>query len=239
MTSDSPARAAVTRTTGSPGIRGLAAAAAIAQLLFLVAWLVAPLWQGPKYSVLAHSISDMYAVTAPGGLVLVVVFTITGAVTILFALLAVWRAFRPAGWTGTVGSILLALSIFGLGDLLTPFERLACRIADAGCTPASQVANAGGTLDTLLSTIGVGIFLAAVIFLSIAMAKITGWRSWVWPTRVVVVAVSALFLADGLLATSGLGGLMERGLALVGALAIAVLAIELARGRTPDPAPVP
>lgn len=235
MSSDAPVRPSVTRPTTSPGIRALAVAAVIAQVLFLVTWLIAPFWQGPKYSVLAHSISDMYAFTAPSGLVLVIVFTITGAVTMLFALLAVWRAFRPAGWTGIVGSILLALSIFGLGDLLSPFERLACRIADAGCTPASQLANAGGTLDTLLSTIGVAVFIAAAMFLSVAMAKITGWRSWAWPTRVVAIAVSALFLANGLLATSGLGGLMERGLALVGALAIAALAIELARGRTPDP----
>jgi hypothetical protein len=235
MSSDASTRTTVSRTTPSSGIRALAVVAVIAQLLFLVTWLIAPLWQGTAYSVVAHSISDMYAVTAPGGLVLVIVFTFTGAVTVLFALLAVWRAFRPAGWTGIVGAILLALSIFGLGDLLTPFERLACRIADPGCTSASQTANAGGTLDNLLSTIGIGVFVVAVIFVSVAMSQITGWRSWVWPTRAVAVAVFALFFAYGVLATSGLGGLLERGLALVGALAIAILALEIARGRTPDP----
>ncbi|MEO6114897.1 MAG: DUF998 domain-containing protein, partial [Pseudolysinimonas sp.] len=209
----------------SSAIRPLSVAAFVAQILFLLTWLLGPLWQGPNYSWLAHSISDMYAVTAPGGLVFVVVFTITGAITILFALITVWRTFRPGGWTAAVGSILLALSIFGLGDLLTAFERLACRLADAGCTAASQVANAGGTLDSILSTIGLGVFVAAAVFLSVAMAKTSGWRSWAWPTRAVAAAMLAVFFADGALGGSGLGGLLERILAALGALAIALLAL--------------
>ena len=218
----------------SRAIRPLSIAAFVAQVLFLATWLLGPLWQGQHYSVLAHSISDMYAVTAPGALVFVIVFTITGAVTILFALITVWRTFRSAGWTALVGSILLALSIFGLGDLLTPFERLACRLADPGCTPAAQVANVGGTLDVILSTIGVVLFIAAAVFLSVAMTNTSGWRSWVWPTRAVAAAVLAVFLADGALSGSGLTGLLERILAALGALAIALLALELARHRQPD-----
>ena len=218
----------------SRAIRLLSIAAFAAQVLFLVTWLLGPLWQGPHYSMLAHSISDMYAVTAPGALVFVIVFTITGAITILFAVITVWRTFRSAGWTALVGSILLALSIFGLGDLLTPFERLACRLADAGCTAPAEVANAGGALDVILSTIGVVLFIAAAVFLSVAMTSTSGWRSWVWPTRAVAAAVLAVFLADGALSGSGLTGLLERILAALGALAIAVLALELARRRQPD-----
>jgi hypothetical protein len=218
----------------SPAIRALSVVAFVAQVLFVLTWLLGPLWQGPHYSVLAHSISDMYAVTAPGGLVFVVVFTMTGAITILFALITVWRTFRPGGWTATVGSILLALSIFGLGDLLTAFERLACRLADAGCTASSQLANAGGTLDATLSTIGILLFIAAAVFLSVAMANASGWRSWVWPTRALAAAVLAVFLADGALTGSGLTGLLERVLAALGALAIALLALEIARHRQPD-----
>ena len=218
----------------SRAIRPLSIAAFAAQLLFLLTWLLGPIWQGPHYSVLAHSISDMYAVTAPGGLVFVVVFTITGAITILFALITVWRIFRPGGWTALVGSILLALSIFGLGDLLTAFERLACRLADAGCTTSSQLANFGGMLDAILSTIGIALFIAAAVFLSVAMTNTPGWRSWVWPTRAVAAAVLAVFLADGALSGSGLTGLLERILAALGALAIALLALEIARHRQPD-----
>lgn len=218
----------------SPAIRALSVVAFIAQALFVLTWLLGPLWQGPHYSVLAHSISDMYAVTAPGALVFVVVFTITGAITILFALITVWRTFRSGGWTAAVGSILLALSIFGVGDLLTAFERLACRLADAGCTASSQLANAGGTLDNTLSTLGILLFIAAAVFLSVAMAKTSGWRSWVWPTRAVAAAVLAVFLADDALTGSGLTGLLERVLAALGALAIALLALEIARHRQPD-----
>ena len=218
----------------SRAIRPLSIAAFAAQVLFLLTWLLGPLWQGPRYSVLAHSISDMYAVTAPGALVFVVVFTITGAITILFALITVWRTFRPGGWTALVGSILLALSIFGLGDLLTAFERLACRLADAGCTASSQLSNVGGTLDAILSTIGIAFFIAAAVFLSVAMTNTSGWRSWVWPTRAVAAAVLAVFLADGALSGSGLTGLLERILAALGALAIALLALEIARHRQPD-----
>ena len=218
----------------SRAIRPLSIAAFVAQVLFLLTWLLGPLWQGPHYSVLAHSISDMYAVTAPGALVFVVVFTVTGAITILFALITVWQTFRSGGWTALVGSILLALSIFGLGDLLTAFERLACRLADAGCTASSQLANTGGMLDAILSTIGILLFIAAAVFLSVAMTNTSGWRSWVWPTRAVAAAVLAVFLADGALSGSGLTGLLERILAALGALAIALLALEIARHRQPD-----
>ena len=218
----------------SRAIRPLSIAAFAAQLLFLLTWLLGPLWQGQHYSVLAHSISDMYAVTAPGGLVFVVVFTLTGAITILFALITVRRTFSAGGWTAMAGSILLALSIFGLGDLLTAFERLACRLADAGCTASSQLANAGGSLDAILSTIGILLFIAAAVFLSVAMTNTPGWRSWVWPTRAVAAAVLAVFLADGALSGSGLTGLLERILAALGALAIALLALEIARHRQPD-----
>ena len=96
--------------------------ALVAQVAFVASWLIAASWQGPRYSVLAHSISDMYAVSAPYAIFLVVVFTLCGAATILFAWLSLRSALRPAGWTATVGSVLLALSIYGLGDLLSPLE---------------------------------------------------------------------------------------------------------------------
>jgi hypothetical protein len=46
------------------------------------------------------------------------------------------------------------LSIYGLGDLLSPLEREGCRLADRGCTAAAQFANSGGKLDAALSTLG-------------------------------------------------------------------------------------
>lgn len=64
------------------------------------------------------------------------------------------RCDRPAGGRAAVGSILLGVSIYGLGDALTPFERETCRLADPGCTGADQLSNAGGVLDAVLSLVG-------------------------------------------------------------------------------------
>src|SRR5262245_47922176 len=93
--------------------RAAAWAGLVAQPAFVIAWLVAAAWQGPGYSVTAHTISDMYAVTAPGGLFLVVVITLCGVATVLFALFALRPALRSAGGAAIVGCTLLALSIYG------------------------------------------------------------------------------------------------------------------------------
>jgi len=63
-----------------------------AQVIFVASWLAAASWQGPRYSVLAHSISEMYARTAPHAMFLVIVLTLCGAATIWFVL----RSVRPA-----------------------------------------------------------------------------------------------------------------------------------------------
>jgi hypothetical protein len=202
--------------------------AVIAQGAFVLSWLVAAFWQGSRYDPFAHSISDMYAVTAPDGLFLVVVLTLCGLATVLFAVLAVWPALRTAGWTAAVGSALLALSIFGLGNALSPIEREGCRLADPGCTAADQTANLGGTLDALLSTVGILFFIAAAFFLAAAMKRVPGWSRLVWPARVVGIAVIALTVALAGAETADLGGLFERLLAAVGAAAIAALALRLA-----------
>ena len=153
------------------GVRRWARVALVAQVAFVASLLIAASWQGSRYSVLAHSISDMYAVGAPNGAFLVVVLTLCGAATILFAALSLRPSLRPGGWSATVGSVLLGLSIFGLGDLLTPFEREACRLADPGCTGAAQLANSGGKLDAALSAVGLALFVAAGFFLASARSK--------------------------------------------------------------------
>jgi hypothetical protein len=211
----------------SASIRFWAWVAIAAQVLFVASWLAAASWQGPRYSVLAHSISDMYAVTAPHGTFLVVVFTDCGAATILFALLSVWPALRLGGRAATVGSALLALSVAGLGDLLTPAERLACRMADPGCTTAKALSNSGGKLDDILTTLGVLLLVAAGFFLAHAMRRIPGWQAWAKPARWTAVLILALTIAD--VADSGLSGLFERLVAATAAAAMAVLAVGILR----------
>jgi hypothetical protein len=206
--------------------------AVIAQALFVVSWLIAQAWQGPRYSALSDTISDMYAVTAPGGPSLVVVLTLCGIATVLFALLSVWPTLRPAGWTAAVGSILLALSIYGLGDALSPFEREACRIADPGCTGGDQMNNLGGRMDAILSTIGILCFVAAAFFLAAAMKRTPGWERAARPTRWVGAGFLVLIVVVGAGESVDLGGLTERMLAAFGAVAIAALAVRVARSRT-------
>ena len=208
-------------------IRFWAWVAIAAQVLFVASWLVAASWQGPRYSVLAHSISDMYAVTAPHASFLIVAFTDCGAATILFALFSVRPVLRPGGRAATVGSALLALSVAGLGNLLTPAERLACRMADPGCTATKALSNSGGKLDDILTTGGLLLLVAAGFFLAHAMQRIPGWQAWARPARWIAVLILALTIAD--VADSGLNGLFERLVAATGAAALTALAVGILR----------
>lgn len=214
-------------TSGDSLVRPAAWTGLAAQVIFVASWLVAAIWQGRHYSAAADSISDMYAVTAPNGLFLVVVLTASGVATIVFALFGLWPALRPAGWTALVGCWMLGLSICGIGDALTPFEREACRLADAGCTAADQVANSGGQFDAVLSTIGIFLFIGAAFFLAAAMKRVPGWQRWVRPARWVGFGFFVLLLAFGATESVGLGGLFERLLAGVAAGAIAAAAAHV------------
>lgn len=208
-----------------------------AQVLFPIAWLVAQLWQRPTYSSVEHTISDMYAYGAPHPAFLLVVLTLTGAATIGFAVLGL----RPAlsgHWTGTVGWILVAVSILGLGDLLTFAEREGCQLAAPGCEEAAQTANAGGALDAGLSTFGILALGAAGLFIAAALQRRPSLARYAWPSRIGGILVFVLLLGQAGFTAAGIGGLGERILAVavcagVGALAVIVRdepALEADRG---------
>lgn len=208
-------------------MRTWAWAGLVAQIAFVLSWVVAAFWQGPGYSALSQTISDMYAETAPKGMFLVVVITLCGLATILFALLALRPVLRASGWVATLGCVLLALSIYGIGDALSPFEREACRIADPGCSASDQLANSGGRLDAILSTVGIFLFIGATFVLAEAMKRTPGWQGWAWPARLVGFGFIALLLPLIATGDTGLGGLFERLLAAFGATAIAVTAARV------------
>jgi hypothetical membrane protein len=214
-------------------MRRWARLAVVGNIVFVFAWLLAAAWQGPHYSVSAHTISDMYADGAPGAAFLIVLFTLSGAAVMLFAFRSLWPALRAAGRPARVGVILLALSIFGLGDLLTLFEREGCRLADAGCTAAGQTATAGGWLDAVLSTLGVAAMVVGGFFLAAAMKRLPAWQSLARPTRAATIVFLALFVLDGILGGAGLSGLCERLIALTGAAGITVLAVGVMRRTKP------
>src|SRR6266508_3327113 len=184
-------------------VRTWAWVAFAAQVLLVVGWIVAGFWQGPRYSVLADSIS------------------------VMFAGLSVCPSLRAAGASAAIGSVLLGLSIYGLVSVLTPFKRVACRIAEEGCSPGDQLATTGGRLDLILSTAGIALFIGAVFFLSAAMARTPDWRYLARPGRWVGIAFVVLLVASAL--AFGAFGLANRVLAITGAAAIAGLAWQIAR----------
>ncbi|MFD2417675.1 DUF998 domain-containing protein [Amycolatopsis pigmentata] len=203
--------------------------AVVANVIFSLCWLLAAVWQGPAYSSVAHTISDMYAVGAPGAAFLIVFFTLCGAVVMWFAYRSLWPSLREAGWPAKVGVILVAVSIFGLGDLLSLFEQEGCRLADAGCTTELQTANFGGATDATLSTLGVFALMIGGFFLYMAMNRLPEWKSWARPALYVTIAFLVIFLLDGVLGGAGVGGLLERAIALSGAAALSALAIGVLR----------
>ncbi len=229
------------QSTGPPrrpaSIRRWARVGIAAQVIFVGSGLAAASWQGPHYSALKHSISEMYAVTAPHAMFLLIVLTVCGAATIWFTLRSVWPALRPGGWAATVGAALLALSVAGLGNLLTPFERVACRLADPGCTTARMVSNSGGKLDDIVTSIGVLLLVAAGFFLAHAMRRMPGWQAWARPVRWTAVLILAFAAAD--VADPGLSGLFERLVAATVAAAIAALAVGILRRSRDMGAPGP
>jgi hypothetical protein len=214
-------------------VRRWAWAGLLAQVAFVLGWLLAAAWQPPGYSVLRHTISDMYAVTAPHAWFLVVLLTLCGAATIGLAWFAVRPTLAPGGRRAGVGALLLGVSILGLGDLLSPFEQEACQQADPTCSPADQVANLGGTLDGILSTVGLVALVAAGFVLASAMRRTPGWERAAAPTRLVSAVLVVLLLATGFLGVLGVGGLLERLLALVAALGVALLAGAVLQRPTP------
>lgn len=210
------------------GVRRWAWAGLIAQIVFVASWAAASNWQGPRYSTVADSISDMYALGVRGAWFLVVTFTLTGAATIVFALRSVWPSLRPGGWRAAAGSVLLALSVCGLGDLLTAAERMACRASDPGCTAARQLSNTGGRLDDILTTSGILATIAAGILLSFAMRRTPGWHRWARPTRWTMFLLFCVTCGDIIGNSHGAGGAFERLIALtaaawLGAVAVAIL----------------
>jgi hypothetical protein len=195
----------------------------------VAAWGAASNWQGPRYSTAADSISDMYAMGVPGAAFLIVTFTVTGAATIAFALGAVRPALRLGGRIATVGSVLLALSVAGLGDLLTVAERMACRASDPGCTATRQLSNSGGRLDDILTTFGVLALIVAGVLLSFAMRRTASWSGWATATRWTMFLLFCFTCGDIIGGSHGAGGLFERLIALTAAVWLASLAVAVLR----------
>jgi hypothetical protein len=182
-----------------------AMAGLMAQILLVIGFLLAGLWQGPRYSITEHTISDMMALGAPHATLLLGCMSLAGALTILFVARSFWPLLRASGASrrATVGSALLALSIYGLGALLAPFERVACRLGDPGCSAEAQMANLGGLVDGIVGLITSLSFIAALFILASAFKRLPAWRTrnrqtlWsgiIWSVLAVGMAASGQFI---------------------------------------------
>jgi len=215
-------------------VRGLAWVVIVAHVVFVAAWLVAAAWQVPAYSAAAHSISDMYAYGAPHAAFLIVVTTACGVAGLLFVTLSLWPSLRAAGVSARVGCALLALSVLGVGDLLTPLERVACQRADPECSATDQLANLGGTLDNAITSVGVVALVASAFVIAAAMKRLPLWAAWARPTRWYGLVLFLLFVATPLSDSSGLSGLFERFVAAFAAAGVVALGVGVLR-TTPRP----
>jgi len=168
----------------------------IAQVAFLAGWLVAETWQGPRYSPVADTISDLQAATAPHVWFPIACFAAGGVGTFCFAVFGLRPALAGAGPAAWYAPWMLALSALALGN---SFPLIPCRLADAGCTAHHQLYSPGGLTDAIV---------AGTAFLVLAFTPAPLWRrmrllpQWRPLQPVLTAAGAAEGLTERILTTS-------------------------------------
>jgi hypothetical protein len=196
----------------------------VAQVVLAAGWVVAEIWQGPRYSPVTDTISDLQAVTAPHVWFPIVCFAAGGLGTFGFAVFGL----RPA-WAGAVRIAPWAIGLSGLA-LGNSFPQIPCQLSGPGCSATNQLLSAGGLTDAILS--GVALWALAITPLQLArlLAPLPHWNALVRLLRVAgVVALSGYGLLALALLTGIWPGLVERALVLVCQLWLAVVAVTLVR----------
>ncbi|MGD0194686.1 MAG: DUF998 domain-containing protein [Candidatus Dormibacteria bacterium] len=204
------------------GVVGVAA-----QVVFTAGWVIAESWQGPTYSPIADTISDMQARTAPHVWFPIACFALGALGTFGFAVFGLRPALSGAGKIAAYSPWLLAISALAIGN---SFPLIPCRLSDPGCTATAQLLSPGGLTDAIV---------AGLAFLGLALTpfplgrRIAAIPSWRRLTPVIRVARIALPLSYLLLAVSTnitsmpAVGLIERVLATSCVLWIGALALSL------------
>lgn len=199
----------------------------LAQVAFLAGWLIAETWQGPRYSPVTDTISDLQAATAPHYWFPVACFAAGGLGTFGFAVLGLRPALAGAGRTAARGPWALACAALALGN---SFPLIPCRLADPGCTAHHQLYSAGGLTDAVVSGVAFLVLALTPFPLWRRLAVLPQWRR-VRPamlTARIVCPVSYLLLGI----SSSVGseqGLAERILATACVLWMGALAVNLIR----------
>jgi hypothetical protein len=140
-------------------VAGLAAQAA-----FMAGWLIAETWQGPRYSPVNDTISDLQAATAPHAWFPIACFAVGGLGTFGFAVFGLRPALAGAGKAAGYAPRMLAWAALALGN---SFPLIPCRLADPGCTAHHQLVSPGGLTDAIV---------ASIAFLLLAFTPFPLWR---------------------------------------------------------------
>ncbi len=198
----------------------------IAQSAFMAGWLIAESWQGPRYSAVTDTISDMQAATSPHVWFIVTCFAVGGVGTFSFALfglrpaLAAGRAAPQAVW-------MLGLAGLAIGN---SFPLIACESPAPGCTAHHQLYSPGGITDAVVATAAFLVLVFTPSQLRKRLVELPEWRPLVpvMTTARVVCPLAYTVLSVAWL-TGTAQGLAERALATCCVLWISSLAMMLVR----------
>ncbi|HUJ04997.1 MAG TPA: DUF998 domain-containing protein [Streptosporangiaceae bacterium] len=195
----------------------------IAQAAFTAGWLVAETWQGPAYSMVTDTISDMQAATAPYVWFPVTCFALGGVGTCCFAVFGLRPALAQAGQVAGAGPWVLAAAGLAIGN---SFPLAPCEVPQ--CAPGRQLYSPGGLTDAIVATMAFLVIAYTPILLRRRLKVLPAWRPMVpviTAARIVCPACYLLLCIASL--TSTAEGLAERALATSCVLWIAALAAWL------------
>ena len=213
--------------TGGQRFGWQAWSAVAAVILFNSAWLVAGWIQGPPYSAALHDISDLGAASARSPWLMLVPEAFAGVLTIVFALAGLRPAMMLPGRGEPIGAWMVALSLMGLDNLSDMFFRLPCMAAEPGCSVAVATASWQGALHYAFGIGTALVTVAAPFVLASRMRVLAGWRDLAKGAIGFGVVLAVLLLSYVALDRRYGQGFVQRGMALVVAAGVLVLARRL------------
>ncbi|HEY6275390.1 MAG TPA: DUF998 domain-containing protein [Streptosporangiaceae bacterium] len=199
----------------------------IAQVTFTVGWVAAETWQGPRYSPVTDTISDMQAATAPHVWFPIACFAAGGIGTFCFAVFGLRPALAGAGRVAAFAPWMLALAGLAIGN---SFPLIPCSLSAPGCTAHHQLYSPGGMTDTIVGTAALLVLAFTPGPLWERMKLLPAWRQLRPVMRIARIACPLCFILVSIASlTQTAEGLAERVLVTSIVLWIATLAITLIR----------
>ncbi len=200
----------------------------LAQVASMAGWTVAETWQGPRYSVVSDTISDLQAATAPHVWFPIACFAAGGIGTFCFAVLGLRPALSGAGRVASQAPWMLGLSALALGN---SFPLIPCSLSDPGCTVHRQLSSPGGLTDAIVAGVALSVLAFTPAPLWQRLSVLQGWgvaKFALMPARVACPFLFLLLVVSSFTGTDQ--GLAERALVTscvlwVGALAVALFLV--------------